>query len=163
MKFEIIKHYESIHDGDLKQIGLQPKMDPVGIWTEGWGHAMRDANGEFIKGKENFRAALKLSSIHTVEDADKKLEVDTASVLLTIHRKIKIELNESQLEALTSFIYNTGGSETLFSLINCQSMLLYDWWCCHYITGQGIKLTGLVYRRKSEAMQFTKGIVQFFN
>lgn len=28
---KLISHYESLHDGDLKMIGLQPKMDPVGI------------------------------------------------------------------------------------------------------------------------------------
>jgi len=32
---KLIVRYESLHDGDLKQIGLQPKMDPIGIWTEG--------------------------------------------------------------------------------------------------------------------------------
>lgn len=24
---QLIKHYESLHDGDLREIGLQPKMD----------------------------------------------------------------------------------------------------------------------------------------
>jgi hypothetical protein len=28
---ELITHYEGLHDGDLHMIGLQPKMDPVGI------------------------------------------------------------------------------------------------------------------------------------
>jgi hypothetical protein len=24
-------------------------MDPIGIWTEGYGHAMRDSKGNFLK------------------------------------------------------------------------------------------------------------------
>lgn len=31
---QLIKHYESLHDGDLSAIGLQPKMDCLGIWTD---------------------------------------------------------------------------------------------------------------------------------
>ena len=30
----LIKYFESLHDGDLTEIGLQPKMCPAGIWTE---------------------------------------------------------------------------------------------------------------------------------
>ena len=29
----LIKHFEGLHDGDLKKIGLQPKKCPAGIWT----------------------------------------------------------------------------------------------------------------------------------
>ena len=47
---KLISKYEGLHDGDLKEIGLQPKMDPVGIWTEGWGHAIIDSKGNFVKG-----------------------------------------------------------------------------------------------------------------
>jgi lysozyme len=42
---QLIQEFESLHDGDLTMIGLQPKMDPIGIWTEGYGHAMRDSKG----------------------------------------------------------------------------------------------------------------------
>ena len=41
---DLIKHFESLHDGDLHKIGLQPKMDSVGIWTCGYGRAMIDPN-----------------------------------------------------------------------------------------------------------------------
>ena len=61
----LIKHFESLHDGDLKQIGLQPKMDPIGIWTEGYGRAMRDDKGNFIKGSAKIELAYKKSKIKT--------------------------------------------------------------------------------------------------
>jgi hypothetical protein len=50
---QLIKHYESLHDGDLSAIGLQPKMDSLGIWTEGWGSVVYDGNNRVIRGIEN--------------------------------------------------------------------------------------------------------------
>lgn len=163
MKYEIIKHYESLHDGDLKQVGLQPKMDCVGIWTEGWGHAMRDDRGNFIKGIKDKALAYSRHKINTIEEADKQLELDTASVKLIIARKIKVPLTENQMEALISFVYNPGGSATLYYLINTNSSNISDWWQNHYITADGIIQNGLIYRRESEALQFKTGIVKFFN
>lgn len=50
----VTKHFESLHDGDLTIIGLQPKMCPAGIWTEGYGNAIVDPlTGKFLKGSEN--------------------------------------------------------------------------------------------------------------
>ena len=37
---DLIKEFEGLHDGDLSIIGLQPKMCPAGIWTQGYGHAI---------------------------------------------------------------------------------------------------------------------------
>ena len=161
--YEIIKHYEGLHDGDLSVIGLQPKMDPVGIWTEGWGHAIIDAKGNFIKGIGNKALAYKSASIHTVEDADKQLIIDTASVDLLIARKITVTLSDQQKESIRSMFYNCGYSATLTSLINRADAGLFGWWCSHYTTGSGKVLPGLVARRKTEATYFKTGKLQFFN
>ena len=160
--FKLISRYESLHDGDLKTIGLQPKMDPIGIWTEGWGHAIVDSNGKFIKGIENKDLAYKLSKIKTEKEAYKILEKDIQYTNLIIDRKITVDLNDNQRAALSSFIYNTGGSSTLFSLINKKSPDIYNWWISHYITADGIKLKGLVNRRKSEAELFVSGELKLF-
>jgi len=160
---KLIQHYESLHDGDLSVIGLQPKMDPVGIWTEGWGHAMRDGKGNFIIGSVNKKMAYALAKVKTPEQATELMLRDLLPILAIIKRKISIPLNEDQTGALASFIYNTGGSSTLYKLINSKSPLLFDWWCNHYITGEGMKLKGLVYRRQSEALLFTDSKLKFFN
>lgn len=161
----LIHHCESIHDGDLKTCGYQPKLDPVGIWTEGWGHAITDNKGRFIKGKANKALAYKYSKVKSKEDADRLFEEDIKPIFLTIARKITVSLNEDQKWALASHIYNTGGSSTLYSLINSKSPELSNWWTSHYITGQGNPkpLLGLVYRRKSEALLFSTGELKFFN
>lgn len=160
---KLIQHYESLHDGDLSQIGLQPKMDPCGIWTEGYGHAMLDSKGNFIKGPADKKMAYALSKVKTVEQATTLMLADLQPIMLIISRKINIPLNDDQKGALASFIYNTGGSSTLYKLINEKSNQLFEWWCNHYITGQGIKLKGLVYRRQSEALLFTDSKLKFFN
>lgn len=159
--YKLITHYESLHDGDLKQIGLQPKMDPVGIWTEGWGHAIVDSKGNFVKGAANKALAYKLSKIKTVEEADKYLEEDIKPILLSVHRKVTIQLSEAQEAAIVSHFYNTGGSSTLVQLINSKSSNLANWWKSHYITGQGVPLKGLVNRRSCEATLFTTGNLKF--
>lgn len=161
--YKLITHYESLHDGDLKMVGLQPKMDPCGIWTEGWGHAIVDSNGKFVKGAANKALAYKLAKVKTIEEADKLFEIDIQSFILAVHRKITKPLNEAQEAAIVSFFYNTGGSSSLSNLINTDSKDLYSWWTTHYITGQGVKLKGLVYRRKTEATLFTTGKLEFYN
>lgn len=149
----IIKEFEGLHDGDLKTIGLQPKMDPVGIWTEGWGHAILDNKGNFIKGAANKALAYKYSKIKTVEEADKQLDIDLLPRELDVTRKLKISVTQNQFDALISHYYNTGGSATLFDLINSKSGKdkIYKWWTERYIMSDGKILPGLVKRRKKEA------------
>ena len=157
---KLIEYFESLHDGDLKIIGLQPKMDPVGIWTEGWGHAIRDNKGNFVKGASNKQLAYKFSKIKTKEEADKQLLIDLEPREHLVMQNIKVNLNQNQFDALISYVYNTGGSGTLYSLINkkASDLDIRKWIETHYITGQGSKtpLQGLVKRRKAEAELYFK-------
>ena len=160
---KLVTHFEGLHDGDLKKIGLQPKMDPVGIWTEGWGRAMVGKDGKFIKGADKKTIAYANQTIHTIEEANAALIVDLKPFQLQVQRKITVDLTEAQEAALVSFFYNTGGSSTLCKLINTNSPDIYDWWTTHYISAQGVKLKGLVLRRKTEANLFKTGELKFFN
>ena len=45
---QLIKFFESLHDGDLSKIGLQPKLCPADVVTIGYGHAVKDKNGNFL-------------------------------------------------------------------------------------------------------------------
>lgn len=74
----------------------------------------------------------------------------------TVLNNIKIPLTQNQFDALVSFCWNCGSSNTLFSLINNKSIHVYDWWVSHYIKGGGKILNGLVRRRKAEADLFIK-------
>jgi len=155
---KLIQEFESLHDGDLKQIGLQPKMCPAGIWTEGYGRAMRDHNGSFIKGAENKKLAYSRITIHNVGEAAAALLKDLESREYIIAQKIKVPLNQNQFDALVSYIYNTGGSSTLYKLINEKASpeAIKTWFETKYITGGGKVLPGLVRRRKAESDLYFK-------
>ena len=86
---DLIKHFEGLHDGDLKAIGLQPKKCPAGIWTEGYGHTMRDVNGNFLKGK-----TMPKGTITTEVQAISLLQNDLNIYEEIVAKKIKIALKE---------------------------------------------------------------------
>ena len=146
MGVSLIKHFEGLHDGNLKEIGLQPKMCPAGIWTEGYGHAMRDANGIFLKG-----AKMPIATIKNEIQAESLLSKDLEAFELLVIRKLKRTVKQNEFDALVSFVYNCGISQTLFEMVNNQNPLLKTWWTSHYITGGGKILKGLIERRKAEA------------
>lgn len=140
----LIKKWESLHDGDLKTIGLQPKKCPAGIWTEGYGHAMRDIKGNFLKG-----SIMPQSTINNEIEAQLLLAKDLEIYEMIVSRKVKIELTSNQFSALVSHTYNTGGSSTLFNLVNAKQDVKL-WWTTKYTTADGVKLKGLINRRLEE-------------
>lgn len=155
---KLIKDFESLHDGDLTLIGLQPKMCPAGIWTEGYGRAMRDKKGNFIKGIDNKKLAYENITIRTISDAEKALKEDLKSREFIVLQNIKIPLTLNQFSALVSYVYNTGGSATLYRLINNRSSdkEIRTWFETKYISANGKRLAGLVRRRKAEANLYFK-------
>ena len=142
----LIKHFESLHDGDLKEIGLQPKKDSIGIWTEGYGRAMRDEHGNFLKGAKMPKPTIISESMALLALAN-DLRVYENMVM----RKLKRTVKQNEFDALVSFVYNCGISQTLFEMVNNKNPLLKTWWTSHYITGGGKILKGLIERRKAEA------------
>ena len=58
----LIKKYEGLHDGDLKAIGLQPKMCPANVWTEGWDCKRVDNVSETVLTRDYLRDSL--SKVH---------------------------------------------------------------------------------------------------
>lgn len=147
----LIKKCESLHDGDLKMIGLQPKMDAVGIWTEGWGRAMRDSKGKFIKGIENKKLAYSRITINNEEQANKALLEDIKPFELQVLRNVNRDLKQNEFDALVVHTYNTGGSATLFDLVDAKKdKEIGIWWTTRYISAQGVVLKGLINRRKEE-------------
>jgi lysozyme len=66
--------------------------------------------------------------------------------------KVKRVLKQNEFDALVSHTYNTGGSSTLFRLVNANESIedIKSWWLTTYTTANGKKLKGLVERRKQE-------------
>lgn len=112
----LIKKYESLHDGDSSVIGLQPKLCPSGIWTVGWGRALiHPVTGEFLRAKDK-ALAYKLFPALTEEQAEKMLYEDLKFREVVVN-KLKLNINQNQFDALVSFVYNVGSGNFLSSTL----------------------------------------------
>lgn len=156
---KIIEFFESLHDGDLSKIGLQPKLCPANIVTIGYGHALQDKKGNWLKGKEGLAQIYILYpewETITIEEAEALLIVDLVRFEKIVNNKLKITINQNQFDALVSHTFNTGGSDTLFKLVNNKSpeSEILKWFTEKYITSDGKILPGLIKRRKVEAQLF---------
>lgn len=105
--YDLIKGFETLHDGDLTLIGLQPKMCPAGVWTEGYGHAIF-YNGKPLKGVENKKLAYKLATVTNEAEAEKLLIKDVGSFERFVERQLEVLVNQNQFDALVSFTFNVG-------------------------------------------------------
>ena len=106
-------------------------------------------NTEYADGSK-----IKLGDTLTQQQADTLLLNLIPRYEAIIKRNITVNLNQNQFDALLSFVWNTGGSKTLFSLINSNDAGVYNFWTTNYIKGGGVVMPGLVSRRKSEADLF---------
>ena len=104
---QIIKHYEQLHDGDLKAIGLQPKLCPADVWTVGYGRAIIDpSTGKQLKGIENKNRAYELYPSLSIEQAEQFLkenktempieEIDEEGVSLILLPQLRKKIIETK-------------------------------------------------------------------
>jgi len=119
----------------------------AGVWTIGYGNT-------FYKDGTKVKEGDKLKLCEVV-DLFNELLPKYESI---VNKKIKVDLNQNQFDALVSHTYNTGGSNTLFRLINenASDSEIKSWWINRYITANGKKLNGLVNRRLEEYDLFTE-------
>lgn len=169
---DLIKHYESLHDGNLKEVGIQPKLDPVGIWTIGWGHAIVDPiTGKYVRDKANEKRARELFPNFNEQQAVDLLVRDLAAYETSVRALVKIKLNDDQVGALVSFAYNVGvqalrSSSALVQLnagniAEAGNRLLL--WNKGTINGVKVELKGLTYRRMSERDLLVSGVLKYYN
>jgi len=165
----LVKNFESLHDGDLSLIGLQPKMCPAGIWTEGYGNAIIDPlTGKFLKGLENKGRASLLSDIYDESGASKQLGkslVKYSTQTLKVCDSLNMKFSDDKFSALVSFAYNLGSVALQNMLTSYKNGMPIDksFFQYRFSTLNGIKteLPGLIRRRKSEAWLFTTGTLKF--
>ena len=164
---ELIKHFEGKHDGDKAKPGLQPEMDPIGIWTIGWGRVLYNKfTGKQLKGKDDFKI---IESQYpefltiTEEKADQLLLEDIVKFENKVKKNLAKSISQNKFDALVAHTYNTGGSNTLFSLINknAPETEIQNWWITRYITAGGVQSKGLIRRRKAEYHLFSTGNLKF--
>jgi len=119
----------------------------AGVWTIGYGNTFYK-NGSKVKPGDKLK-------IHEAVDLFNDLLPKFERI---VERKITIDLHQNQFDALVSHTYNTGGSNTLFRLINSKSSVesIESWWRNKYITANGTRLKGLINRRNEEFQLFIK-------
>ena len=158
---DLIKKWESLHDGDLKIIGLQPKMCPAGYWTEGYGNVILDKNGKMLKGIANKELAYSLTTVKTETEASEQLRKNIDQDYGLFVNSLKLDINQYQFDALCSFAYNCGKNalktSTLLKRVEAKAsekeiraaFLMWN-------KAGGKVLKGLVNRRNAECDLFFK-------
>lgn len=156
---KLIKFFESLHDGDLSKIGLQPKECPAGIWTIGYGHALPDKDGSWLKGKEGF-AKIALLYPEWLTITEKQADNILRSDLIIYGNKINnldLILTQNEFDALVSFVYNLGAGalqgSTLLKRIKAREGDIESAFLM-WVKAGGKTLSGLVKRRQAEATLF---------
>jgi lysozyme len=167
---DLIKHFEQLHDGDLSTIGLQPKLCPAGIWTVGYGRALRHASGSYLKGLKDKALAYSLYPNLTVEQASDMLNEDCKERELMVN-SLNLNLKQHEFDSLVSFTYNVGfnnlkNSSLLKRIIKKDTpdsiLAAFLMWDKARSNGVLVSLPGLRRRRKSEAELFLHNKLNFF-
>jgi len=132
---DLIKYFEGFI--------AKPYLCPAGVATIGYGST------KYVDGKK-----VKLNDKAINENEATLLLKDTLTIYENIvNKKVKVQLKQNQFDALVSHTYNTGGSNTLFNLINneANNESIKKWFETKYISANGVKLKGLIERRKAES------------
>jgi lysozyme len=163
----LIKSFEGIMDGDPSTVNLDAYLDPIGIWTIGWGHAVRDGSG-FLRGKENKQRARDLyPGGITVAQAETLLRGDVMDTCRDVASLVKIKIGDNQFAALVSFAYNVGtgnlAKSTLLRKLNANDVQGAAVEFANWNKAGGKVLAGLTKRRAAEAQLFAtpdEGVVK---
>jgi lysozyme len=159
---DLIKSFEGIEDGDPSTVNLDPYLDPVGIWTIGWGHAIRVGN-DFLRGADNRAKAFALyPGGLTLAQAETLLRADLLTRCRDVSSVLTRNVNDHQFAALVSFAYNCGVANlrqsTLLRLVNSGDFAGAAREFCKWNKSGGQVLPGLTRRRQAEADLFSRPV-----
>jgi len=155
---ELVKSYEGIPDGNPATVNIDPYLDPVKIWTIGWGHAI-EYGGRFLRGDADRALA---GSLYpggiTKPQAEEILKADLADAGRDVASVVGISLNDNQFGALISFTFNLGlgnlKSSTLLKKLNAGDFAGAANEFPRWVRANGEVLPGLVKRRGAERALF---------
>lgn len=137
----LIKEFEGLY--------LDAYICPAGKNTIGYGTVMYRDTGEVVR----------LGDTITEEEADKLLKLDIKDKYEKYIREyVKVDITQNQYDALVSFVYNVGGGafseSTLLKKLNKGDYEGASEEFERWVYGGGVRLKGLVRRRKAEKELF---------
>jgi GH24 family phage-related lysozyme (muramidase) len=159
---ELIKSFEGIPDGDPSTVNIDAYLDPVGIWTIGWGHAIPH-KGDFLRGAQNKAVARALyPGGITRAQAETLLRGDLLDTAAAVARLVQVAVDDGQFGALVAFAFNVGvgalGKSTLLRLLNAGDRAgaanQFLAWDKGRINGVLQPIKGLTRRRRAERALF---------
>lgn len=136
---DLIKLFEGVR--------LKAYLCSAGVPTIGFGNTFYE-NGTKVKMGDSI----------TLERARELFELLLPKYEKIVLKNVKRDIKQNEFDALVSHTYNTGGSNTLFKLVqmNAPKEKIENWFLTKYITANGKKLQGLVNRRKKEWELYNK-------
>jgi lysozyme len=151
---DLVKAFEGIPDGDPTTVNIDPYLDPIQIWTIGWGHAIRQ-NGRFLRGTPDRAAAFALyPGGITKNQAEGLLAADLMDVGRDVQPLVTVLLSDNEFAALVSFAFNLGinnlKSSTLLRELNEGDRVAASDQFGRWVLAGGVKMEGLVRRRRAE-------------
>lgn len=159
---ELIKKYESAHDGDLSVIGLQPKMCPANVWTVGFGRALRKNDGTYLRGEKDKDEAYARFPSLTLDEAEAMLAEDLWLFSEKVAPLIHTNLTDNQFGACVSLAYNIGvgafAKSTALKRINEKRWLEAANAFLLWTKAGGKVLPGLQRRREEERHLFYQDV-----
>ena len=136
---DLIKLFEGVR--------LKAYKCSAGVPTIGYGNTYYP-NGDKVK----------MGDVITLEQARELFDDLIVRYERIVESKLKVDVKQNEFDALVSHTYNTGGSTTLFKLVNMEAPKekIKDWFTTKYITANGKRLQGLVNRRQKEWELYNK-------
>lgn len=159
---DLIKAFEGVLDGNPKTVNLDPYVDPVGIYTIGWGHAIRWGKGFLTTRTANHKAIA--SRLYpgglTMTEAEELLKADIQAHSLPLEKLIAVNVSDNQFAALASFVFNVGvrafANSTLLKKLNAGDYDGASKQFARWNKAGGKVLAGLTRRREAEAKLFNR-------
>lgn len=142
--------FDSLHDPNRRTVLIEPYYDPSGYPTIGYGHLLSKVAWEPLD---------KYPAI-TVDQAKALLMVDLGIAAQGVLTEITTRLNVYQFAALIDFVFNAGVGNLRISalrkVINRRDFASVPKQLGRWVYSKGVKLPGLVRRRRAEAELFAR-------
>lgn len=155
----LIKRFEGLVDGNTKTPNLDPYVDPIGILTIGWGHAITYGERFLRDNPADWKIARKLyPNGITRAQAERLLQHDVDEHSRDILHLFKRPLTDNQFAACASLAFNIGApnfaKSSVLREINFGNYKLAADRFRLWNKAGGKVLQGLINRREAERKLF---------